>query len=362
MIKNASFSLAFLLYCLFFVTAAAQDQTTIAKDSVLFNAYTNGEYKGSYDTWSWVPKMNFRVNGPVESGGQLYVEFSQPGEAGWVKFDCPSEPIQKGRWWKTECGGRDIPVAKSSTYTGPVTFAIKMRNELAGSDVTLFSGKAKVGKVHSNEQGPKAVNKWVYYVDQDFNLPIGYVFFTPDDIVGWKKTRLNTAFWVRGEAVRFDPHLFYQGKEVGKMFMDGEEIGKPGCESELDSETTHFVDDTVPQKAKWARVICSFPSILGIDKTGEEPGMFGPLYQLAAHPGEYEFKLLWNNKLARSIKFTVKADGTVDDGISTANKLGTNRAIVPVAILGDQDGTWDKNAWRTDAFYGNPLSGFTPVP
>jgi len=32
--------------------------------------------------------------------------------------------------------------------------------------------------------------------------------------------------------------------------------------------------------------------------------------------------------------------------------------IVPVAILDDQDGPWDKNAWRTGAFYGNPLTGF----
>src|SRR5580765_4968869 len=53
-------------------------------------------------------------------------------------------------------------------------FVIKMRNELAGTDSTLFTGKMKVGKVRSNEQGPKAVNKFVYYVDHDWNLPIGY--------------------------------------------------------------------------------------------------------------------------------------------------------------------------------------------
>ena len=35
--------------------------------------------------------------------------------------------------------------------------------------------------------------------------------------------------------------------------------------------------------------------------------------------------------------------------------------IVPVQILGDQDGTWDRTAWRS-AFYGNPLTGFTPAP
>ncbi len=358
---------SFLLPAFFIIALAlqlqAQDQPTIMKDWVLVNAYTNGEYQGSYDTWSWVPRLSFRVNGPIESGGQLYAEFSTPGAAtAWVKFDCATEPIGPGRWWKTECGGREIPVAKSTTAAGVTNFTIKMRNELAGTDVVLFKGRAKIGKVHSNEAGPKAVNKWVYYVDQDFNLPIGYVFFTPDDIDGWKKTRLNVAFWVRGDAYKMEPHLFYQGKEVGKVMYEGEEIGKPSCEAEVESETTHFVDDTVPQKAKWARVVCDFPSIFGIDSTGAEPGMFGPLYQLAAHPGEYEFKLLWNNHLARSIKFTVKSDGTTDSGIAIANKLGSKRAIVPVQIIGDQDGTWDKNAWKTDAFYGNPLTGFTALP
>jgi hypothetical protein len=90
--------------------------------------------------------------------------------------------------------------------------------------------------------------------------------------------------------------------------------------------------------------------------------MFGPLYQLDKNPGEYEFKLLWNNKLARTIKFTAGPGGKLDTSLAASNKLGTDRLIVPVTILGDQDGTWDKAAWKADAFYGNPLTGFTPAP
>jgi hypothetical protein len=354
------------LISLLFLTgnsAASQDQPTIAKDSIQVTPFTFNVYKGNYDVWSWVPRMEFRVNGPIPSGSQLYAEFTLPGTGPWVKFDCRTEETEKGRWWKTECGGRDIPEAKGSTYTGPVNFTIRMRNELAGTDATLFTGRMKVLKAHSNEaQGPKFVNHFVYYVDHDWNLPIGYVFLTPDDTRGWKYPRFNLAFWVRGEAVNFQPHLFYQGKEVGKMFFEGEEVGKPGCEAELENATTHYVEDSMPQKAKWARVICSFPSVLGWDKTGEGPGMFGPLYNLSANPGDYEFKLLWNNHLARSIKFSTGPDGLVDNGIATSNKLGSNRIIVPVQIIGDQDGPWDKTAWKLDAFYGNPLTGFTALP
>ena len=59
----------------------------------------------------------------------------------------------------------------------------------------------------------------------------------------------------------------------------------------------------------------------------------------------------------------VDAEGKlVDNGIGTSNKLGNNRIIVPVQVLGDSDGQWDKMAWKTDAFYGNPLTGFSALP
>ena len=340
-------------------TSASQDQPTLAKDSLQITAFTFNVYKGNYDVWSWVPLMKFRVNGPIESGSQLYVQYTLP-TGPWVKFDCDTGNIEKGYWWKTECGGRQIEEAQSSTYTGPVTFTIKMRNELQGTDTTLFTGKMKVAKAHSNEAGPKAVNKYVYFVDHDWNLPIGYVYLTPMDVHGWKLPDFHVAFWVRGDAYKFDPHLFYQGKEVGKQFLDGMEIGKAGCEAEVENNTTHYVEDALPQKAKWARVECDFPNIKGSNTTNDDTTK--DIFTLAANPGEYEFKLLWNNKLARSIKFTVAPGGKFDNGIATGNQLGSDRVIFPVQIIGDQDGTWNKTAWQSDAFYGNPLKGFTALP
>ena len=342
-------------------TTATQDQPTIAKDSIQIRAFTFNVHKGNYDVWSWVPEMKFRVNGPIASGSQLYVEYTLPTGA-WVKFDCETNSIEKGYWWKTECGGRQIPEEKSSLYTGPVSFTIKMRNELQGTDATLFSGKMKVAKARSNEHGPKAANKFVYFVDHDFNLPIGYVYLTPDSIHGWKFPDFHVAFWVRGDAYKFSAHLFHQGKEVGKKYLDGTEVGRAGCEAEMEINTTHYVEDALPQKAKWARVECDFPNIKGSNTTGETSNMFGEIFTLANNPGEYEFKLLWNNKLARSIKFTVQPGGKFDNGIATANQLGSDRVIYPVQIIGDQDGVWNKTAWQTEAFYGNPLKGFTPVP
>jgi hypothetical protein len=344
-------------------SAASEDQPTIAKDSVQVTAFTFNVYRKNYDTWSWVPRIQYRVNGPIASGSQLYVEFTIPGSGPWTKFDCRTGQTEKGFWWKTECGGRDIPEDKGTTYTGPVNFNIRLRNELAATDATLFTGKMKVAKVHSNESGPKAVNRFVYYVDHDWNLPIGYVFLTKDDVHGWDLAHFKAAFWIRGDATSFQPHLFYQGKEVGKIFYDNVESGTPGCSTEVETGPTLSIDDSLPQKAKWARVRCDFPNVFGWDrgaaKSGPSAGQVGSAQLLNANPGDYELKVLINNHLTRSIKFTVDANGKFDNGIASANKLGSDRVIVPVQIIGDQDGQWDRAAWKTEAFYGNPLTGFS---
>jgi hypothetical protein len=340
--------------------AGGEDQPTIAKDSIQVTAYTNSVYQRKYETWSWVPALTYRVNGPIASGSQLYAEFTLPTGA-WVKFDCKTGEAQKGHWWKTECGGHDIPEDKGSLYTGTVNFAIKMRNELAGTDAALFAGKMKVGKAHSNLTGPTAVNKWVYYVDDDWNLPIGYIFYEPDDVKGWKLPTLNFAFWARGEeSDPFEPHLFHGGKEVGKIYYQNEEIGKPSCGiTEAQNNPTHYTTPDGP-KFIWTRWKCYFPNVKAWDKTGDEPGMFGPSYMLGANSGDYEIKILFKGHLVRSIKFAVDAGGKiVDNGIASTNRLGSDRVIVPVQVIGDSDGAWDRTVWKTDAFYGNPLTGFS---
>jgi len=144
------------------------------------------------------------------------------------------------------------------------------------------------------------------------------------------------------------------------MFSDGEQVGKPSCGTyEIEDNPTHI---TEPHgQFIWTRVKCNFSTVRGWDRTGEKnETMFGPLYLMNENPGDYEIKIIYKGHLVRSIKFAVGADGKItDNGVATSNKLGNNRVIVPVQVLGDSDGQWDKNAWKTDAFYGNPLTGFT---
>jgi len=68
-----------------------------------------------------------------------------------------------------------------------------------------------------------------------------------------------------------------------------------------------------------------------------------------------------NNKLARSIKFTVGPSGKIDNGIASANKLSTGRVIVPVAIIGDQDGQWDRGGVEDRGVLRQPSEGLHRV-
>lgn len=342
------------------------DQASIQKDSVQAIAFTLSAYRGSSAVWSWVPKIKFAVNGPIESGSLLSVEFTLPGSGVWVNLDCKTDPTSAGFRFETECGGREIPEDKGSTYTGVVNFTIRLRNELAGTNTTLFTGKMKVAKVHSNETTPNAANHFVFYVDHDWNLPIGYVFyegdlqFDADDPRRWAKPKFSIAFWTRGERSGFaEPHLFFGGKEVGKLFYNGGEVGVPNCSvTEAQNNTTHTTQP--PGQFVWTRWKCTFNNVIPWNRSSDKnETMFGRLFLFSENPGSYEVKIMHGGHLIRAFKFAVDAQGKlVDDGIGQANKMGTDRIIVPVQVLGDQDGPWNRTAWKTDAFYGNPLTGF----
>jgi hypothetical protein len=270
------------------------------------------------------------VNGPIAGGSQLWVAFGYPGKKEWAKFDCKTSEVPEGESLQVdECFAPD---KFTTDYVGPVDFSIHLRNELQGADKTLFAGKANVAKF----VGPAGPQYPEFYVNEDWRIPIGYVSFEYDD--GHRESFLTVKFWYRGNPAAVEAHLFYKGKDVAKVRVPGNEGA-----------------DWKPAKNQWCFANCQF---LGVYK--DDPGEAGydPKFAVSKKPGEYEVKVMIANHLARSIKFTVKPDGSFDNGIAAANKLGSKRVIVPVQVIGNQS-PWDQQAWKTGAFYGNPLSGFT---
>lgn len=312
-------------------SSVQEGQPTIAKDSVqVITANISGSQDAPKDKQlQWKPGISFRVNGPIASGSQLWVEFSYAGRKNWAKYDCNTHETPAGESFEvSECLASD---KMTTPYVGPVDFSIHLRNELQGTTLTLFAGKAKVGKF----VGPAGPQYPEFYVDEDWRIPIGYVFYEPDS--GHRATFLNVGFWYRGNPPTVECHLFYKGKDIAKS----ETAGNEGS-------------DWKPTSYQWGLAKCEFVGVYR-DDPGEEG--YDPRFAVVKNPGEYEVKVLIGHHLARSIKFTVDGSGSFDNGIANANKLGRDRVIVPVQVIGE--GSWDRNAWKTDAFYGNPLTGFT---
>jgi len=311
----------------------ADDAPVIAKDSVLVvAAHISGSEDAPKDkAVQWKPGISFRINGAVPDGSRVFVTFGYPGHPDWSKFDC--RPEQDGESMKVdEALGSD---KFTTDYVGPVDFSIKLHNELAGKDMTLFSGKAKVAKFI----GPAGPQYPEYYVDEDWRIPIGYLSYEVDN--GHRASFLNVLFWYRGNPATVEAHLFYKGKDIAKF----RQMGNEGS-------------DWKPTKVQWCFSRCEF---LGVYENDPGDDGYKPKFAISKNPGEYEIKVLLAGHLARSIKFTVKPDGSFDNGIAQANKLGSNKTIVPVTVIGDIS-PWDQQAWKTGAFYGNPLTGFTAPP
>lgn len=319
--------------------AAGQALPPIAKDWVLVRADTRTSYKGNFDIWSWLPLVTFRSNIEQPSGARYYVVVTQPNGTPWIELKCDSNGISH------ECGSPHTPDEQGINAVGVISFTIKMKNPLAGTDQTLFTGKAKVEKAPSGDHSTRWPNKFSYFVNSDWALPIGYVF--KDD--NWPAV----AFTVRGtNSSGLQLHVFYKGREVGAQ------QGPFSCSStELNGTPTRSTAEAVPQGGTWERVSCS---LKGLTWDGEEVEGY---HSLVRNPGEYEVKVLWNKKLSRTFKFTVGPDGRfADNGIARANGINAERVIVPIAVVGPQDGQWDRNAWKTDAFFGHPLKGFAGPP
>jgi hypothetical protein len=311
---------------------AAAD-ATVAKDSIRFGTQGASFSKGAFEKYGWKPWIAFRVNGPVQSGSQLYVEVGYPGAKKKLTFDCPTSELEEGRSAATECRAHDDDMIE---YAGTVDFSIRLRNELSASKATLFSGKAKVEKKVNPKPSPPE-----YWVNDDWMVPIGYVFFDKDNGHG-DDVFLNVAFGIRGNPPEMESHLYYKGKDLAK------------CKSAGNSGA-----DWNPNKPAWGLESCAF---LGVYPTKPDEGGYDPKFDVSANPGEYEIKVLLAGHLARSIKFKVGADGKLDKSLAVANKLGSDKALVPVQILGNRETAWDKSAWKAGAFYGNPLSGFAALP
>ena len=118
---------------------------TVNKPSIQINLRTHQQYyrngQEDQETWSWTPRIAYRVVGPISAGSQLSVEFTLPSGKPWIKLDCFTKETKDGYWWPTECGmnSNDVKDEQATIETGFAGFKILLKNELEGANKTLFA-------------------------------------------------------------------------------------------------------------------------------------------------------------------------------------------------------------------------------
>lgn len=351
----SAINISIFLTGLFFTAAAIETRAaTIDKTSVnIYARRRTGSYedqeKRGYALWGWTPQMRFRVNGPISEGGQLTVEFTKPDGKPWLKFNCETGAISANGWWQVTDCGENLPEDDLARETGLYGLKIGLKDELAGKNETLFTGKIKVDKFFAGGNQTSEKGFFGYYVDYDWWLPFGQVYAKEQE-EGYETeyAPLAVALWFRGDVQgETSAHLFYKGKEISntKDTSKGTWLG----------ETTIATFDN--SKFVWKKQNFFFTNafVYNNETENNHPDAF----RLDKNPGEYEVKVLRKGTLVRALKFTVANGKIVDNGIAAKSFLGNARMIVPVTVTGDEDGAKpDLLAWKTGAFFGNPLAGF----
>jgi hypothetical protein len=299
-----------------------------------------------YNTYSWTPAVSFQMLGPVAGGSQLVFEVSTPDGKPWVSFKLQTPEAGDDELMKIK--GPDLDEGelekKAIIQTGVFPFRIMLKNALAGTNDAIFAGKFKVATYAPDQAIPEYKGKQEFYVVQDWRLPIGYIWYDPtlDENV----PALSAQMWFRGtrDGEKLEGVLFYKGQQVGTTLGNNEE------------EISTGVGD--PQ-GRWGLWTFQFAKVRGYNES-TSASTYPETFFLDKNPGDYEIKVLRQQKLARAGAFTVGADGRiVDNRIAKQNKLGGIRMVLPVKIVGDQDVKYDPLSWKTDTFYGNGLPGFT---
>lgn len=299
-----------------------------------------------YNTWSWTPQVSFQFLGPVAGGSQLVFEASTPDGKPWVSFKLQTP--EAGDDELVTVKGPDMDESElekmAVTKTGLFPFKITLKNALAGSADTLFAGKFRVATYAPDQGIPEYKGKQEFYVVQDWRLPVGFIWYDPT--VDEKVPALGVQMWFRGtgEGTKMQAVLFYKGQQVGDV-MGGNE-----------QEVATGVADP---EGRWGLWTLQFLKVRGYNQDTESAATYPETFFLDKHPGDYEIKVLRDQKLARSATFTVGADGRiVDNGIAKQNQMGGIRMVLPVKIVGDADVKYDAASWKNDMLYGNALGGF----
>lgn len=303
-----------------------------------------------YNTWSWAPEISFSIYGPVASGSQVFVEWDTPDGKPWFTQRMRTPTLQADYYDEVKdvegISHDDLEKKAIPTQGGLFPFRIKLKNAINGTDQLLFSGKYRVFPSVPDQKIIEFKGKKEFVVDEDWRIPMAWLWLNP--VNNENAPILNTQMWFKASnsSDNFEAFLFHNGKQIANSTAGSAD------------EVMYNASDE--KATRYSLRTFYFSMVRGFNR--DTYGSYNSSFFLDKNPGEYEVKVLRNGELNRSFTFTVGPDGkVVDNGVAKNSKVGGTRWIIPAKVLGTADGKVNLTAWQTDAFYGNPLTGFNPV-
>ena len=322
------------------------------KNSVYVQAKTTNEYwkmPGQKDFSSWVPLIRFKQFYNEEKVLNYTVEYFTPTGAPWYseKLETWGRNADRTVMYQSP-SPYETGVIDKQTTNGTGVYSFRITNQ--DTKEVLYQGKFKVGKINSSYEG-RDKNKFDFYVEHDWLLPFAEIGFHHSlDEVGAMSPELSV--WLKGpvEAGELEARVFYKGQQVATT----KDAGGAGVEEErLTDHTAAFA----PDKA-WKRWQFSWRSFLFDNNGSYNPENFPNAFFADRNPGDYTVKIYRAGVQIREVAFTIGADGRfVVPAYANQIPLPYYRIVLPVKFVGGAE-KWDTSVWKTDAFYGNPLTGF----
>jgi hypothetical protein len=292
---------------------------------------------------SWVPRVKFQLVYNNSAKLRYTAEWFNPDGSPWF-----TESLNYGHGngiatMMSEYSD-ELMQTKAAVTTG--TFGFKITNPKT-NEVSL-QGKFKVSKMLTYPGEARYRNRAEFFVDNDWNLPIGYVGFSAD--AGWTNPPPVVFMWFKGrlEAKDFEARLFLKGEEIAST----DDHGIVNVYQYRGEDCLRFPDTCRLQQFGfyWQKFIVENSNWV---RNRKPDSIF-----TRDKPGEYTVKVFHKGLQVREVRFTIEADGKIArNAFSAQMPLADHKIVVPVKIMGNLD-KWNSATWKIDAFYGNPIPGF----
>ena len=332
---------------IFYTRPVPTNKAMFLRDTVDIEVRASDRYwkfPNQSDYSSWVPRVAFELFYDDSSKLRFTADWFSPDGSPWF-----SESLTYGysgikTAHMTSDYSDELLNTKAVVTTG--TYGLKLTN--SKTNEVVFQGKFKVNKKAAIPGDAKNKNRFEFYVDNDWNLPIGYVGLNYDST--WDYPQPTVFMWFKGrlETKDFEAKLFRNGQEI----LSTDEGGNVNSNRERGADCLRFVD--VCQLHLWEFYWPRF-MVENTDwvRSRKPNAMF-----TGDNPGEYTVKVFHKGAQVRETEFTIDAKGLIaPNAFSQAMFLNNYRIVVPVKPTGTLD-KWNSATWKTDAFYGNPLTGF----